>query len=75
MSTRRVTAAELFLLADDIMKLTARAEKTVQQGVLEALDGALRKVLEGAKSAAFNEAQTEHNRWLESQSSSSTESK
>jgi hypothetical protein len=56
----RVTSGELFGLTDSILKLSRRASGLSQHGVLGPLDEALAKVLDAAKSAAFNEAHERH---------------
>jgi hypothetical protein len=57
---KRVTAGELFTLADQITKLGNRGSHV--SGVTNPLTEALVKVLEAAKTAAFQEALEAHNR-------------
>lgn len=61
MKQTRVTAEELLCLADQIMKLGARASGLSQGGVTSGMNSALAATLEAAKSAAFNEALDRHN--------------
>ncbi len=58
----RVSAEELFTLADQIMKLSDRATRCSQSVVMGELESSLTKILEAAKSAAFNEAHEQYYR-------------
>lgn len=61
MKQQRVSAAQLFELADRVVKLAGTAKSLSQYGVVEPLNAALAQVLDAAKSAAFNEAHEAHN--------------
>lgn len=56
MKQQRVTAEELFVLADAITKVSGRAAQSIRQR----LDEALVPVLDAAKTAAFQEALERH---------------
>jgi hypothetical protein len=58
MMQKRVSADDLFDLADKITSMAGKAHQTSQAPIVGALNEALTHVLEGAKSAAFNEART-----------------
>jgi len=61
MAERKVTAAQLLVLADMISAIANEAGKQVNpQSILPSLNEAFAHVMEAVKNAAFNEAMSAH---------------